>query len=155
MAADLILYALEDTPAVRDAITRLAEVDLIGETGPDGDLDKEFTVMSSEEWDATRAAAGLDSPRSPQIEVGPLSLLKASLDGDADRYLPGPIQGIIEVLEGEPLHEITPMLTTQIMVAMNRPDHSTYRDWKRGATRREVKRFLTENTGRLLHAEVE
>lgn len=147
MAADLYLYALPD-----DAETRA-----LFEHGFHSyeSFEEEFQegIVLSESRDEARRLIyfGLHD----RVHIGPLSFLKASMDGDG-KWLPGPVMGVLSVVPEDTLVPNVANLQQRVTVAMNVRDTSHYRRnrW-RGGSRREVKRFFQRNPGKLIAAMVE
>ena len=194
MSADFTLLALDDDRL--EAYRELQRADMTGDIGdrPESEnysvrqisegmyeetvTDKNggkhtFTVMTSDRW--SELASRLDYfGGEGACWVSEVSWMKAGLLEDYGRYVPGPIQGIVALLDSENPPVITDALITQIMVAMNKPNRSIYTHtyrymWvpeyrtcstkykdrgQRGVERRQrVKRWLEAHKGMRLGSE--
>lgn len=98
-------------------------------------------------WDDPGIRALFDVPF---IEVGTGSWIKFADLGR--RYLPEPVQRVEELLTWQP-HLITPKLITRVMIAMNVTN--TADKFYKVTPRQKVKRWLTENLGAYVMADVE
>lgn len=124
MSADLALIALPDTEQWRATWNEFNAAEITG------DMDDEEIA----DW-AGRGIVAMTSDRhrelitalfnQPNIEVGQVSALKASLFGDADRYVPGPIDRVAALL-GDDGQVLTPGLVKALTVAYNLPNRSIY-----------------------------
>lgn len=80
---------------------------------------------------------------TPHIWVGEVSWLKAGLLGDEERYVPGPVQAIADII-GEDLPVIDDVLIERIEAAMHEPNTTSYRL----AAAQDVLEFLKEHKGK-------
>lgn len=89
-----------------------------------------------------------------RLWVSQYSVLKASLDGDWDRWMPRTASKLFDMFDGDNAFQtITPSLITRIMVAMNHPKLSRYEldpEMRGVESRRVVKRWLESHMGETL-----
>lgn len=151
MSADLVLISAPPNDEWLDRWTFYNGVSNIGEEGEDSESwdpennyrnergyirDRRFDAvieregmdpsygngLTYEEWMGLRQELGLDI--LPSQWIGQVSWLKADIMGDRGKYVPGPVEGVVEVVHNSPV--LTPRVATAIMAAMNRPNHSIY-----------------------------
>lgn len=82
---------------------------------------------------------------SPQVAVGEVSWLKASLLENDDRFIPETI-GAIENILGEPT-VVTPDIIERVTQAFDLPNQSDYPIPQAESKREEIRKFLTEHQG--------
>lgn len=139
MAADVMLYAVDDTVENRQLI-RDADAYLNGRL------------------DSSDALYALHDD-SDVVGVSAVSFGKATTK-TFDYWVPGPVQGLFRAMRGELMPKvITEGLSKDILAAINVSDRSHYRTWERGYSKverkRRVKRFLERNVGRLVFVEID
>lgn len=59
--------------------------------------------------------------------IGEVSFLKASLTGDYDKFIPGPVQGVLETICKNLGNPLTERIVKSIIVSMNKPNKSIYK----------------------------
>lgn len=137
MAADIEFFTFHNTPEQIKALTQVEFIDPPKDGFVREDYDAYIQVIES---------------NTGFIEYSPVSFMKAGLG--YERYVPGPVDGLMRVLDFDTAVVITKPLIKQIMVAMNRPNRSIYKKsgWGgRGvAPRQHIKRFLQEREGQIL-----
>jgi hypothetical protein len=136
MAADLVLIAGPADQEWRDLYTwyRRADyvqggvIDLLENESIDDEGyirltdDDELRGITSEQWEATRTALGLDTLDS--FWVGQVSWLKAGLLND-EKYIPAPVHAISAIVGNGKL--LTTGVAKELTVALNLPNRSIYR----------------------------
>ena len=125
MSADLTLLALPDTEAWRDTWAEFSANELIAD-----DVDDHEARLYAEQGIAWTSRARHEEMllalfSQPHIEVGQASTLGAALSGDVERYLPGPVARVMELLGNEG-RVLTPGFAKELTVAFNLPNRSMY-----------------------------
>lgn len=132
MSADMELYVFSDNTANHTLIKHLTDAN-----GYPGDIYHEILEASVD-----------------GIWFCAFSSIKASLSGEVEKYIPGPLTALLEVIDESEPKPITDELAAQVLEAMKTPNKSIYQgevDGPRGVTSPEkVKQFLEEHQGRLL-----
>lgn len=114
MAADLYIHIFQD---ITEEDLRIFFSSTLGSKYYD-----ETLQVGSQEWDeAYDKVAG-----TPRVWIGEVSWLKASLLGDAERYIPDAVQRVTDII-GEDLPVIDDHLIAQIEQAITLPNHTAYR----------------------------
>ncbi len=62
----------------------------------------------------------------PNVWIGEVSWLKAAVFGDAETFVPGPVQAVQEAI-GEHLPRLDPTLEQKILAALDVPNRTDYR----------------------------
>ena len=81
--------------------------------------------------------------KTPDVWIGEVSWLKASLFDDPDRFIPGPVQAVYEVV-GEDFREIDDEMIKEIEEALSLENTTSYRL----ASKESVIKFLKEHYGK-------
>lgn len=169
MAADLTLLALPATPRH----WRWAQLATYRDTFLDDEiLTLEGEVVGFIDGASREAWTHRLYDHVDILGVGPLSLVKATTDGD-ERWLPAPTVAIANYWAAP--RTVTRCGIVETMVRMNLPDRSHYRQWRRDrprgykvgrqyaramrgyrrvARRQDVKRWLAAHAGWIVWAEV-
>ena len=150
MSADLYLNAIPDTPANRELLSKMREMNA---------PDEEFGFIEiTDGWSRTFDA--LYEQVSDRAHVGEVSFAKAAVTDDP-YWIPGPVRAVLAYFK----EEFTPKVSSRavsadVTAAMSTPDRSHYRTWHRTnhngkSRRRRVKEFFAANNGALVFAVVD
>jgi hypothetical protein len=85
-----------------------------------------------------------------EVWLGEVSFLKAMLFGDNETYVPGPIERLSELLDGDEIYVLTPELLEEIVAALELPNTTNYNV----ARPEEVRAQLTPHLGQNIFSSV-
>ena len=131
MAADLYIHVLSHLS--EDVVKRFKSTSL-GSKWHNCVPYQKATEHSQEDY--------LDVGHTPQIWIGEVSWLKASLFEDSETYIPDPVLAVATIV-GEDFRIIDDTMIQEISTAMSLPNNTNYSI----ASKEQVVAFLTQNLG--------